>query len=403
MTRVRIRCIKVNKNSNNLAISYVLRDNQGNTVTVEKEILKEKLKNKEIDIENLILTSDNKIRDVSYGRNDKSRKYDSEENELRINKNKKYFIEQQDKYLAEQLKNNILLKLFSIENINTDIATRITEGQTTQTYIDRLFSELGYNIFDKNIYKKEYPLGNGKRADIVISDGYKNKLLIEVKAIHNNIVRSEYLKQTQEYMRLSNCPLGLLTNGYQYYILFLEIDDSYYEFTYSGKLINLKDSGINYKYDLIWLDRFLRNIMKYTQFDVCKQFIINQFDNIDLFRDITSQLGTMYYDRVDALDKVNKKIVGIFKLYKLYIVLKLASYSEEAIRVDQSLNERSLEENLEALIKVFSTFITRNDRISKLVIKSIINDYKILLDCPGFVSKDYKFNESLLKFKIIMR
>ena len=59
-------CLQKFRNKNNQIIGYRLQDRNGNTLDVKSEYLKQAIKNKQINILNLTLTSDNKLIDKEY-------------------------------------------------------------------------------------------------------------------------------------------------------------------------------------------------------------------------------------------------------------------------------------------------------------------------------------------------
>ena len=59
-------CLQKFRNKNNQIIGYRLQDRNGNTLDVKSEYLKQAIRNKQINILNLTLTSDNKLIDKAY-------------------------------------------------------------------------------------------------------------------------------------------------------------------------------------------------------------------------------------------------------------------------------------------------------------------------------------------------
>ena len=57
-------CLKKFRNKNNQIIGYRIQDKNGNTLDVKSEYLKQAIKNKQINVINLTLTSDNKLIDT---------------------------------------------------------------------------------------------------------------------------------------------------------------------------------------------------------------------------------------------------------------------------------------------------------------------------------------------------
>ena len=61
-----VKCLHKFRNKNNQIIGYTIQDKNGNTVDVKSEYLKQAIRNSQIKVLNLTLTSDNKLIDKAY-------------------------------------------------------------------------------------------------------------------------------------------------------------------------------------------------------------------------------------------------------------------------------------------------------------------------------------------------
>jgi len=84
------------------------------------------------------------------------------------------------------------------------------EATTKQTIILRLFSSLGWDIFNPDEVKPEYSMA-GKRVDYALRISSQNKIFIEVKQIREDLEKHQ--EQLLKYSFQEGVKLAILTNG----------------------------------------------------------------------------------------------------------------------------------------------------------------------------------------------
>jgi hypothetical protein len=102
------------------------------------------------------------------------------------------------------------LKDLILEIKSNDSVYDYDEATTRQTIILRLFSFLGWDIFNADEVKPEYSMA-GKRVDYALRISSQNKIFIEVKQIREDLEKHQ--EQLLKYSFQEGVKLAILTNG----------------------------------------------------------------------------------------------------------------------------------------------------------------------------------------------
>jgi hypothetical protein len=136
-----------------------------------------------------------------------------------------------------------------LQNIDTGKVSSQDEATLKQTVILRMFSLLGWNIFDPDEVRPEYTIG-GKKVDYALCTESSPRVFIEVKRPGENL--SNHQEQLLNYSFMQGIRLAVLTNGVTWWF-YLPLQEASWE---------------QRKYDSMELDRvttqnFAEKITKY--------------------------------------------------------------------------------------------------------------------------------------------
>ena len=138
-------------------------------------------------------------------------------------------------------------KLDDLAGTVDDLLSQKIDERNTEAYLlEPFLIELGYNVHDYRVAKKEFKAGFGetttRKADYTLfdSDG-RPQVLIECKRLGIQLLE-KHAEQLSGYFNATDARIGILTNGANYEI-YLDIDK-----------INVMDEEPFFKFDLTELD-----------------------------------------------------------------------------------------------------------------------------------------------------
>jgi len=126
--------------------------------------------------------------------------------------------------MQEQLK-NLINKIKSTQGLNA-----YDEATTKQIIIIRILNLLGWDIFDVNEIKPEYPVdpqNSNEKVDYALAKDTNNMVFVEAKAV--SIDLDNYEEQLCNYCFKNNVVLGVLTNGISWWFYLPRVKGSWYE------------------------------------------------------------------------------------------------------------------------------------------------------------------------------
>lgn len=148
----------------------------------------------------------------------------------------------------------------------------INESQTKQSFILPFFEILGYPIYDINICQLEVPIADEesntcKHLDYLLTTEYKVEIIVEAKPLKcKNLDKGTI--QLQDYLKISDCKLGIITNGDKYEVYYKNYSEVKLIARFSLKNLHIRDlyflTCISYDCRL-FVDRYI------SPFDIIRQ------------------------------------------------------------------------------------------------------------------------------------
>ena len=182
-------------------------------------------------------------------------------------------------------KEKLLKELRRLKEVIWDLKNEgIIEQETKDILINPLFEKLGWKV-DRKTLRSEYPIeDSGEKVDYAFfrrGDTQKPLLLVEAKALGNNLRGIKDIKQICNYMITEGVQWGILTNGNKYIMYNSDAGHSYKEWNFLTPQIDddsiekladdlikfigrdsLKNDGRQKFYQELVIDKHIENVFK---------------------------------------------------------------------------------------------------------------------------------------------